>query len=111
VGSGKTVVALLTLLLAVEGGHQGALMAPTEILAEQHYRRFVEWLTPLGLKVGLCLGKHTTKQRQEVLTGLANGQIHLAVGTHALIQDGVVFNNLGVVIIDAERQRPTPPFA
>ncbi|MDH4378749.1 MAG: ATP-dependent DNA helicase RecG [Vampirovibrionales bacterium] len=104
VGSGKTVVALLTLLLAVEGGYQGALMAPTEILAEQHYQRFVAWLTPLGLKVGLCLGKHTTKQRQEVLTGLANGQIHLAVGTHALIQDGVVFNNLGVVIIDEQHR-------
>ncbi|MFN8615142.1 MAG: ATP-dependent DNA helicase RecG [Vampirovibrionales bacterium] len=104
VGSGKTVVALLTLLLAVDHGYQGALMAPTEILAEQHYQRFVEWLTPLGLKVGLCVGKHSTKQRQQVLTGLANGQIHVAVGTHALIQEGVVFHQLGVVVIDEQHR-------
>lgn len=104
VGSGKTLIALLTLLLGVDNKCQGALMAPTEILAEQHYKRFVEWLTPLGLKVGLCLGKQTVKQRRDVHQGLLNGQIHVAVGTHALIQDGVEFQNLGVVVIDEQHR-------
>lgn len=104
VGSGKTLVALLTLLRGLENRVQGALMAPTEILAEQHYKRFVEWLTPLGLKVGLCVGKLGAKQRREVQQGLLNGQIHLAVGTHALIQDGIEFENLGVVVIDEQHR-------
>jgi ATP-dependent DNA helicase RecG len=104
VGSGKTLVALLSLLMGVDNKFQGALMAPTEILAEQHYKRFVEWLTPLGLKVGLCLGKQKVKERREIHQGLLNGQIHLAVGTHALIQDGVEFQNLGVVVIDEQHR-------
>lgn len=104
VGSGKTVVAMLALLKAVDHGYQGALMAPTEILAEQHYQRFVEWLTPLGLKVGLCVGSQGTKVRREITTGLANGQIHVAVGTHALIQDSIEFAKLGMVVIDEQHR-------
>ena len=104
VGSGKTVVAILTLLVAIENGYQGALMVPTEILAEQHYRRCVEWLTPLGLKVGLFVGKLGQKQRREIKQDLFNGQIHLAVGTHALIQEGVEFNSLGLVVVDEQHR-------
>lgn len=104
VGSGKTVVALLALLVAVENGYQGALMAPTEILAEQHYRKFVEWMTPLGLKVGLFVGKSTAKERRELRQGLLNGQIHIAVGTHALIQDDVEFLKLGLVVVDEQHR-------
>lgn len=104
VGSGKTVVAILTLLAAVENGYQGALMAPTEILAEQHYRKFIEWLTPLGLKAGLFVGKSGAKERRELRQSLLNGQIHIAVGTHALIQDDVEFDNLGVVVVDEQHR-------
>ena len=104
VGSGKTVVALLALLVGVENGYQGALMVPTEILAEQHYKNMVKWLTPLGLKAGLVLGKAGKKQREATYQGLLNGQIHIAVGTHALIQDQVQFNQLGVVVIDEQHR-------
>ncbi len=104
VGSGKTVVAVLALLAAVENGYQGALMAPTEILAEQHYRRCIEWLTPLGLKVGLFVGKSGMRERRELRQSLLNGQIHIAVGTHALIQDDVEFANLGVVVVDEQHR-------
>jgi ATP-dependent DNA helicase RecG len=104
VGSGKTIVAILTLLSAVENGYQGALMAPTEILAEQHYRKCIEWLTPLGLKAGLFVGKSGAKERRELRQGLLNGQIHIAVGTHALIQEDVEFDNLGVVVVDEQHR-------
>ena len=104
VGSGKTLVAALALLVAVENGYQGALMAPTEILAEQHYRSFVEWLLPLGLNVGLLLGKQGAKARKAVRQGLLNGQIQVAIGTHALIQDDVEFANLGVVVVDEQHR-------
>lgn len=104
VGSGKTVVAVLTLLAAVENGYQGALMAPTEILAEQHYRKCIEWLTPLGLKVGLFTGKSGVRERRELRQHLLNGQIHIAVGTHALIQDDVEFAKLGVVVVDEQHR-------
>lgn len=104
VGSGKTVVACITLLCAIENGYQGAIMAPTEILATQHYRNFIDWLTPLNLSVGLFLGKHSAKVRNEMLTSLKNGQTHLAIGTHALIQEGVEFNNLGAVVIDEQHR-------
>jgi ATP-dependent DNA helicase RecG len=104
VGSGKTIVAILTLLAAVENGYQGALMAPTEILAEQHYRKCIEWLTPLGLKAGLFLGKSGAKERKLLRQNLLNGQIHVAVGTHALIQDDVEFANLGVVVVDEQHR-------
>lgn len=104
VGSGKTVVACIMLLCAIENGYQGAIMAPTEILATQHYKNFIQWLTPLNLSVGLFLGKHGAKIRNEMLTSLKNGQMHIAVGTHALIQDGVEFNNLGAVVIDEQHR-------
>lgn len=104
VGSGKTIVALLTLLMGVDHGYQGVLMAPTEILAEQHYRNFIQWLTPLGVKVGLVVGKAGVRERREMLQGLLNGQIHVAVGTHALIQDAVEFHRLGVVVVDEQHR-------
>lgn len=104
VGSGKTVVACIMLLCAVENGYQGAIMAPTEILATQHYKNFVQWLTPLNLSIGLFLGKNTARLRKEMLTSLKNGQTHIAVGTHALIQDGVEFNNLGAVVVDEQHR-------
>jgi ATP-dependent DNA helicase RecG len=104
VGSGKTVVACICLLCAIENGYQGALMAPTEILATQHYRNFIEWFTPLNLSTGLFLGKHTAKTRREMLASLKNGQMHVAIGTHALIQEGVEFNNLGAVVIDEQHR-------
>jgi ATP-dependent DNA helicase RecG len=104
VGSGKTVIAMLTLLMGVDNGYQGALMVPTEILAEQHARNFIALLTPLGLRVGLFLGKTGAKQRRELQASLQNGQIHIAIGTHALIQDAVEFQNLGVVVIDEQHR-------
>ena len=112
VGSGKTVVALMTFLIAIENGFQGAMMAPTEILAEQHYRQFVRLLTPLGLRCALVTGKQGVKERRLIQQDLLSGQIHLAVGTHALIQEGVDFKNLGMIIIDEQhrfgvRQRAT----
>lgn len=104
VGSGKTVVACIMLLAAVENGYQGAIMAPTEILALQHYKNFIDWLTPLNISIGLFLGKLGAKTRREMETGLKNGQINIAIGTHALIQDGVEFNNLGAVVVDEQHR-------
>ena len=104
VGSGKTVVAMLTLLVAIENGFQGAFMAPTEILAEQHYKGCVEMLAPLGIKTALLVGKLGAKAKREVLQSLANGQIHLVVGTHALIQKSVLFHRLGVVVVDEQHR-------
>ena len=104
VGSGKTVVACMALLTAVENGYQAAIMAPTEIIAEQHYRNFTSWLTPLGLSVGLFVGKHGAKVKRELSQNLKNGQINIAIGTHALIQEGVEFNNLGLVVIDEQHR-------
>ncbi|MCD8377564.1 MAG: ATP-dependent DNA helicase RecG, partial [Candidatus Gastranaerophilales bacterium] len=104
VGSGKTVVACIMLLAAVENGYQAAIMAPTEILAQQHYNNLVKWLTPQGLSVGLFTGSIGKKQRTEFENGLRNGQINVAVGTHALIQDSVEFANLGAVVIDEQHR-------
>ncbi|MBM3268408.1 MAG: ATP-dependent DNA helicase RecG [Candidatus Sericytochromatia bacterium] len=104
VGSGKTVVALMALLSAVENGYQGALMAPTEILAEQHYQTFKKLLAPLKIEVALLLGKQTKKHRGVYLDALATGFCKLAVGTHALIQEGVRFQNLGLVIVDEQHR-------
>lgn len=104
VGSGKTVVACIMLLAGVENGYQGALMAPTEILAQQHYNNLVNWLTPLGLSVGLFLGSQKKKEREKFQTDLRNGQTHIAVGTHALIQDSIDFNNLGAIVVDEQHR-------
>ncbi|MBP3846148.1 ATP-dependent DNA helicase RecG [bacterium] len=104
VGSGKTVVATIMLLAAVENGYQGAFMAPTEILAQQHYNNLVGWLTPLGLSVGLFMGSQGKKVRSEFETSLRNGQINIAVGTHALIQDNIDFHNLGAIVVDEQHR-------
>lgn len=104
VGSGKTVVATIMLLAAVENGYQGAIMAPTEILAQQHYNNLIQWLTPMGLGVGLFLGSNNKKIRTKIEKDLKNGQTHIAVGTHALIQDGVDFDNLGAIVIDEQHR-------
>jgi ATP-dependent DNA helicase RecG len=88
----------------VENGFQGAMMAPTEILAEQHYRQFERFLAPLGLRVGIFLGKHGKAERRQLQQDLLSGQINIAVGTHALIQEGVEFQNLGLIIIDEQHR-------
>ena len=104
VGSGKTVVATIMLLAAIENGYQAAIMAPTEILAQQHYNNMVNWLAPLGIKIELFLGSIGKKQRRISETNLRNGQADIAVGTHALIQDNVDFANLGAVVIDEQHR-------
>jgi ATP-dependent DNA helicase RecG len=104
VGSGKTVVATVMLLAGVENGYQGALMAPTEILAQQHYNNLVEWLTPMGLSVGLFLGSQGKRVRENFQKSLLNGQMNIAVGTHALIQDNVNFQNLGAIVVDEQHR-------
>ena len=104
VGSGKTVVATIMLLVGVENGYQGALMAPTEILAQQHYNNLQQWLTPMGISVGLFLGSQGKKVREKFRTDLRNGQMNIAVGTHALIQEDVDFNNLGAIVVDEQHR-------
>ena len=104
VGSGKTVVALFAMLLALEGGHQAALMAPTEILAEQHARGMAALLAPLGIPVALLTGSLSAPERRETLAALAEGSARLVVGTHALIQEGVTFRSLGVVVVDEQHR-------
>ena len=104
VGSGKTVVATIMLLAGVENGYQGALMAPTEILAQQHYNNLQQWLSPMGISVGLFLGSQGKKIREKFRTDLRNGQMNIAVGTHALIQEDVDFNNLGAIVVDEQHR-------
>ena len=104
VGSGKTVVATIMLLAGVENGYQGALMAPTEILAQQHYNNLQQWLVPMGISVGLFLGSQGKKVREKFRTDLRNGQMNIAVGTHALIQDDVDFYNLGAIVVDEQHR-------
>ena len=104
VGSGKTVVATIMLLAAIENGYQSAIMAPTEILAQQHYNNMSKWLSPLGIRVELFLGSIGKKQRKISETNLKNGQIDIAIGTHALIQENIEFANLGAVVIDEQHR-------
>lgn len=104
VGSGKTIVALMALLLAIENGYQTALMAPTEILVNQHARKFQEYLNPLGMEVAVLTSSTSGKLRKEIYQGLSNGQIKIIIGTHALIQDDVNFANLGLVVIDEQHR-------
>jgi ATP-dependent DNA helicase RecG len=104
VGAGKTVVAALALLRAVESGRQGALMAPTEILAEQHYLRLRRELDPLGVRVALLSGSLPRAERQAALSALAAGEVALAVGTHALIQPDVAFRALGLAVTDEQHR-------
>ena len=106
VGSGKTMVALLTALLAIDNGYQVCIMAPTEILANQHYEGITQLLSPLASspKVALLTGSTTAKQRQPIHEQLLNGEINLLIGTHALIEDSVQFANLGLCIIDEQHR-------
>ena len=104
VGSGKTVVAALAALQAVASGYQTAIMAPTEILAEQHRQNFEAWLSPLNIRVGWLSGKLKGKARDYQLSGIADGSSQLVVGTHALFQEQVEFHNLGLTIIDEQHR-------
>jgi len=104
VGSGKTIVAALAALCCVEAGYQVALMAPTELLADQHLHNFSAWLEPLGVQPGWLSGRHKGKRREATLAGLDNGSIRVVVGTHALFQDDVVFDRLGLVIVDEQHR-------
>ncbi len=104
VGSGKTVVAALAALQAIASGYQVAIMAPTEILAEQHLLNFQQWLKPLGIEVGWLSGKSKGKQRSQTLDALSGGDCQLIVGTHALFQDEVHYHKLGLVIIDEQHR-------
>ena len=104
VGSGKTVVAVLAMLHAIDYGYQAVFMAPTEILAEQHYGNLKTFLEPLGLEVRLLVGGQRKKYRDEVLAELADGTVQVAVGTHALIEDKVGFKNLGLAVVDEQHR-------
>lgn len=104
VGSGKTMIALLSSLIALDNGYQACIMAPTEILATQHYVSISEQLFPLGINVQLLTGSVTAKKRREILQSLIDGSLHLIVGTHALIEDNVEFKNLGLVVIDEQHR-------
>jgi ATP-dependent DNA helicase RecG len=104
VGSGKTAVAVLALLQTVEGGYQGAFMAPTEILAQQHYYRLHSFLEPLGVSVVLLIGSLKNRARELTLQKISTGEAHIVVGTHALFSDPVTFSNLGFAVIDEQHR-------
>ena len=104
VGSGKTVVALLALAECVFNGYQGALMAPTEILAQQHYESFTETFEDIGINVELLTGSVTKKQKEGILQRVHDGEIDILIGTHALIEDNVEFKNIGLVITDEQHR-------
>ncbi len=104
VGSGKTIVACMAALQAIEHGWQVALMAPTEILAEQHYKKFETWFAPLGLTIAWLTGSQSKKQREAALADIASGHAQLAIGTHALFQEAVIFKKLGLAIIDEQHR-------
>ena len=104
VGSGKTMVAVLTALIAIGNGYQACIMAPTEVLAQQHFKNIQKFLAPTGVKSALLTGSSKTSERREVHAGLADGSIGIIVGTHALLEDVVVFQNLGLAIIDEQHR-------
>jgi ATP-dependent DNA helicase RecG len=104
VGSGKTMVAALAALQCVEYGYQVAVMAPTEILAEQHYRRFAGWMEPLGVRVAWLAGSLKKREKAQAVAAVAAGEIAVAVGTHALFQEDVQFANLGLAIVDEQHR-------
>lgn len=104
VGSGKTIVAIIALLNAVLNNHQGALLVPTEILAKQHFEKMKNLLSPLNIELGLLVGSLTAKQKNEVYEKLESGEIQIVVGTHALMEDTVVFNRLGLVVTDEQHR-------
>ncbi|WZL89103.1 ATP-dependent DNA helicase RecG [Salinimicrobium sp. 3283s] len=104
VGSGKTIVALMSVLLALDNGFQACLMAPTEILATQHFNGISELVTNLGIKVKLLTGSTKTSERKEIHAALESGELHLLIGTHALLEEKVQFQNLGLAIIDEQHR-------
>ncbi|MES2502548.1 MAG: ATP-dependent DNA helicase RecG [Pseudomonadota bacterium] len=104
VGSGKTIVACMAALQSIEHGWQVALMAPTEILAEQHFKKFETWLKPLNIQIAWLTGSQSKKEREAALADIASGKAQLAVGTHALFQDAVSFKKLGLAIIDEQHR-------
>ena len=104
VGSGKTIVACMAALQSIESGWQVALMAPTEILAEQHYRKILGWLTPLNIQIAWLTGSQSKKDRTTSLESMASGRAQLVIGTHALFQEAVQFKNLGLAIIDEQHR-------
>ena len=104
VGSGKTVVAMVMLIYMAENGYQGALMAPTEILANQHYLGIKERLEKIGLRVELLTSSIKGKKKNEILEGIANGKIDIVIGTHSLIEDDVIFKKLGLIVIDEQHR-------
>jgi ATP-dependent DNA helicase RecG len=104
VGSGKTIVALMAMLLAIDNGFQASLMAPTEILAQQHYQGIRELVAPLHIPVALLTGSVKGKERRQILEGLAQGIIPIVIGTHALVEDSVKFRNLGLAVIDEQHR-------
>lgn len=104
VGSGKTVVAALAALRAVASGHQASLMAPTEILAEQHFRKIAAWLEPLGIRTAWLTGRLKTAEKNAALEAVASGEARIVIGTHDLIQEGVKFANLGLAIVDEQHR-------
>lgn len=104
VGSGKTIVALMAMLLAMDNGFQACMMAPTEILAQQHYQGVKGFLEKMGIPVAILTGSVKGKERKEILKGLADGSIPIAIGTHALIEDTVKFQNLGLAVIDEQHR-------
>lgn len=104
VGAGKTIVAALAVLQAVANGYQAAVMAPTEILAEQHLLNFSNWLTPLGIRVDWLTGRLKGKKREQTIEAMTSGSIQVMIGTHALFQEDVYFANLGLVVIDEQHR-------
>ena len=104
VGSGKTAVALVASLIAVDNGYQAAMMAPTEILAEQHYLNLKEWLKGMGITVCLLTGKIKGRERHRLYQAITTGEVNLVVGTHALIQEGLSFNRLGLSVVDEQHR-------
>lgn len=104
VGSGKTVVAFLTALMAIDNGFQACILAPTEILSQQHYEGIKDWAGKIGIEIALLTGSVKGKARKNILENLAEGKIHILIGTHALLEDSVVFQNLGMAIVDEQHR-------
>jgi len=104
VGSGKTVIAILFMLCAIDSGYQAAFMAPTEVLARQHFEKIHRWLTPLGVRVALLTGSVSSAEKRSIYEGVFKGVVNIVVGTHALIQDNLTFRKLGAVVIDEQHR-------
>lgn len=104
VGSGKTIVALIGIFIAISNGYQAILMSPTEILADQHYKRITGMLEPFGMKVGLLIGGQSRSEREKLLQQIKSGEVNLIIGTHALIEENVEYDNPGLVVIDEQHR-------